>query len=307
MNKMKEKIMNIMRRGYHSISKVKLPFLVISLGQACTLKCRDCANFSPYAKKENLFYPYEKIIDDLNDILKICKCIDVVQVQGGEPFIYSDLDKILQFLILNKKVKNVHIATNGTIVPMGLFKLLRSEKVVVRISNYKVVESLKIENLCAILDDEKISYSRYGFIESDDKWTVCGQPDMTREDDNEIAASRFEKCLFNHCLTLENGVIGKCSRSIHAMEIQKFTPKSNDHIWLRECKDLRKELHRYIDKNVPQNKFFMEACRFCYGTFYGPKVEPAIQLGKNNADKYGYDTDRLGEKKLEIVDTCQIL
>lgn len=259
--------------------------LVISLGQACTLKCRDCANFSPYAKKENLFYPYKEIIYDLEQILKVCKYIDVVQVQGGEPFIYPNLNKILQFLILNKKVKSVHIATNGTVIPMSLLELLHSKKVVVRISNYKVVESSKIKKLCSILEDNKIVYTKYGFAENNDKWIACGQPDIAREDNDNIVVNRFEKCLFNHCLTLENGMIGKCSRCIHAAQVQKFTPKSSDYINLRNCKNLRKELHKYNDKKTSKNKFFMEACRFCYGTYYGQKVEPAIQLESNHVDK----------------------
>ncbi len=268
----------ILGGGAPRFSKVKLPFLVVSVGQACTLKCRDCANFSPYAKKGSLLYPCQDILSDLKRILDVCIYIDVVQVQGGEPFMYPELDKVLQLLISEKKVRNIHVATNGTVVPERLLDLLKDKKVMVRISNYKVVDISKIDKLCRVFDKNGITYEKYGFTKNDDKWIACGGPEMPKEQEDKIVADRFEKCLFNSCLTLENGYIGKCSRSIHAAIVQGFKPKQEDYIAVRECKNLRKELHKYNDKCIPKNKFFMEACRFCYGTFYGEEVEPAIQI-----------------------------
>ncbi len=33
-----------------------------------------------------------------------------------------------------------------------------------------------------------------------------------------------------------------------------------------------------VPKCIPKNKFFMEACRFCYGTFYCGEVESVIKI-----------------------------
>ncbi|MGJ4849964.1 hypothetical protein ACH6CV_06895, partial [Bacillota bacterium Meth-B3] len=54
---------------------MKIPFLVVAIGQACTLRCRDCGNMSPYAPHEVSSYPIEEIIDDLKLILEYAEII----------------------------------------------------------------------------------------------------------------------------------------------------------------------------------------------------------------------------------------
>lgn len=279
-NNLKSVIYRKLAGGVRFITRGRIPFLVVSVGQACTLKCKDCGNFSPYAEKENLAYACDKIISDLKLILKACTYIKVLQIQGGEPFIYPQLDRILHFLIDEKKVKNIQIATNGTIVPEKLFYLLRNKKIEVRISNYPVVDSIKICRLCEEFDKSNIKYSKYSFAGGSGEWTDCGSVGTPKETNDAIAADRFARCLFRGCLTLENGYIGKCSRCIHAAKVQGFTPKKGDYISVRESTNLKKELHRYREKSNTQNAFFMEACRYCYGSFYGKKIKPAVQLGK---------------------------
>lgn len=272
-------IRNKLRRVYHVVSKVKLPSLVVVLGQACTLKCRDCANFSPYAGKNHLVYHVGGVCKNINNIVKICRYIDLLQLQGGEPFIYPYLDKVLDMVIKEDKIRHIDIATNGTVIPTKYIEYLCNDKITVRISNYKVVSKEQINNLCSFFDDNHINYYKYSFAEGDDKWAQCGNPDTIRENLDEIVEKRFEKCIFSHCLTLENGYIGKCSRCVHAADIQGFKPKDNDYV-KADSKHLRRDLHRYRDYCTPENHYFMEACRYCYGTFYGEKVEPAIQLDK---------------------------
>ena len=72
--------------------------LVISVGQACNYKCRDCGNFAPYAPAKFRRYSFE---DLKNWITLLAQCTDgihTVQIQGGEPFLYSDLGKVITLL-----------------------------------------------------------------------------------------------------------------------------------------------------------------------------------------------------------------
>jgi len=71
--------------------KFGIRFLVLSVGQACNYKCRDCANFCPSAPKEYRRYELDRILESINRILKNVAFINVFQIQGGEPFLYSDL------------------------------------------------------------------------------------------------------------------------------------------------------------------------------------------------------------------------
>lgn len=262
------------------ISKCKLPLLVVCLGQACTLKCKNCANFAPYSLKENLVYDVDKVKKDLSDILRVTKYIDVLQLQGGEPFCINTIGDILEFLLPVEKVKKIVIATNGTIIPKKYVGLLQSDKVEIRISNYNVVDEERIKELVEFLNENQIKHVFYDFSYGDAKWIDCGGIDIVREENTEKVKSIYEKCNFNHCLTLENGYIGKCSRCINAAMIQGFHPKSNDLIDLRNSKNLRLDIQNYKLKCVAEKGFFMEACRYCYGTFYGKQVNPAIQIEK---------------------------
>lgn len=61
-------------------------FLVLVVGQACSLKCKNCANFAPYAPKEMLHYSFADIQRSLTVIWNALGGIQKVQIQGGEPF-----------------------------------------------------------------------------------------------------------------------------------------------------------------------------------------------------------------------------
>ena len=172
--KIMKKAKQPLRILYHVVSKVKIPLLVVCVGQACTLKCRDCSNFSPYAKKERLLYPVNDVLEDLDNILSVSKYIDLLQIQGGEPLIYPSLENILHYVISNDKIKHVHIATNGTVIPYKHLELLKHEKITVRISNYKVVDQSEVDQLCRVLEDNNIKYSLYSFTGGDNRWILQG-------------------------------------------------------------------------------------------------------------------------------------
>lgn len=75
-------------KGY--LKDFYIEYMVISVGQACNYKCRDCANFCPIAPQEYRRYSIESIISSLKPILNSAKYIERIQIQGGEPFVYSD-------------------------------------------------------------------------------------------------------------------------------------------------------------------------------------------------------------------------
>ena len=66
-------------------------FLVLSVGQACNYKCKDCANFCPVSPKEYKRYELDDILESIKRILKNVNFIQIFQIQGGEPFLYSEL------------------------------------------------------------------------------------------------------------------------------------------------------------------------------------------------------------------------
>ena len=58
-------------------------------------------------------YDIESIIGSLDIILKNAQHIDSLQIQGGEPFLYSDLPELLAFLRKQRKIKSIGFTSRG--------------------------------------------------------------------------------------------------------------------------------------------------------------------------------------------------
>ena len=82
----------------HTLGSFKIRFMVLSVGQACSYKCKNCGNFAPYAPAEFMRYKLEDIISWMKKILEAVDSISVLQIQGGEPFAYSDLGRLITSL-----------------------------------------------------------------------------------------------------------------------------------------------------------------------------------------------------------------
>lgn len=247
-------------------------FMVISVGQACSLKCRDCANFSPYAQKENRRYELESIKRDIEKTFLNFSKIDVVHIQGGEPFLYSQLVEVLEFLEQYNDIYNkIQIGTNGTIIPnedVLAYLKLHNEKIEVRISKYT---NINIEKLILSLEKENIKYRMYDFVSRDGKWKSVGSIEYYDDNDNEeYQKEKIYNCPWSACFTIENGMIGRCARSIPAYKLQEIKYREDDYIKIEKSK--QEDFRNYFMFMRP-----MECCRFCAGG-YGKEIAPAIQL-----------------------------
>lgn len=271
--KIHSRILKKIRRGSIPIFTGYLDYLVFITGQACSLKCQHCANFSPYMPKEWNFYDSGMLIQDLNKCLGGMRKIRLFQIQGGEPFLYSDLKKLLEYVLEEDKIEICSIATNGTIIPsMDTLQLLKNKKFNVRISNYPI-KNTKKDDLVRCLQEQEVKYFIYNFVGRDNSWLDMGK-ELIREEDTAHVKKRFKSCGFNRCLTLEDGKLGWCSRCIRAPIIQNFQAAETDYLDIRNMSgNIKHEIRKYILKH-----HYMEACRYCLGTKEGTKVPPAIQL-----------------------------
>lgn len=211
-----------------------MPFLVVIVGQACSLRCRDCANFAPYAPSDMMKYSFEDIKKSLNIIFDNLGGIQKVQIQGGEPFLCSYLDKLLLWLFRSKRVGEITISTNGTIIPgKKLIRAIRKCRVTVSISNYGKLYRKELLEIHRLFDDYNIKYLNYNFATQSGKWIKLGGIDTAKEDDEDIVSERFEKCPFKWCMTLERNILGYCSRSIVASRVlKKFEGGAKATIWI---------------------------------------------------------------------------
>lgn len=258
------------------MKKLYIHFMAVIVGQACNLHCKNCSNFAPFAPKKMMHYDAEEIIGQLKTITKYAT-IRLLQIQGGEPFLYSDLNSILEFVARCPEIKKCLIATNGTIIPGGGIKwrLLQDNKFIVRVSNYPVAadKSAKVQ---AWLEEHKIRYEIYHFVSKDDKWFDMGREmDCQTADkaEQDKAEDRFQNCLFQDCLTMENGLMGRCARSVISAQVQGFLPGEGDYLPVIDELDFPEKLEQYLD--YPRH---MEACCHCNGTEKEHLIEVAVQL-----------------------------
>lgn len=245
--------------------------LVLVVGQACNLKCINCGNFCPMSLPETKRYDVQSIIESLDILLHNSHRISYLQIQGGEPFVYSDLVKLMAWLKGQKRIETIEFATNGMVIPSDdvLDTIKRDNRIGVRISDYNISDTAK--QLKVILDEMKIRNSYYEFAGNTGKWIDLGGVDMMPVNDEE-ANMHFKTCAFNTCLTLENGELTYCSRAANAYKLQNFVRDASDYLRVEDSEDFATRLKEFVRNPHP-----MEACRYCNGTAKGEIIAPAIQ------------------------------
>ena len=259
--------------------KQNIQFLVFWVGTKCTLKCKNCCNLIPYVKQSS--FDYIENLKDLDFIAKNAN-INVLQIQGGEPFTHPNIDKIIDYAC-DKKFNRIEIATNATkILNEKSIKILKkvcsNENVVLRISNYRCAEKLR-EKFVSQLDANNISYEMYSFMYGNDTWFNTGGINEKRADTKQTIIN-FHKCDEKNCQTLVDGKLEFCGK-IHAIkELYNCKDTKNySEINIRKIRKqkLFKNLRlRFELKKFYSNNKFKEQCRYCKVT--DEKVPAAIQL-----------------------------
>lgn len=276
--------MNVFKRLNRKIIRDKIEledrknwmqFLVVIVGQACSLKCKDCSNFSPYAPMDMKKYQFEDIKKSLGIIFDNMGGIVKLQLQGGEPFLCDYLDELIDWLYNTGKVDEITLTTNGTIIPNNkVLKALKECKVQVSISDYHVIKRERLSEVLKKLSEKQILYSVYEFADGRGTWRALGGSDSPRENNGTIVKERFDSCPFKWCMTLEKNILGYCSRSVIAQRVQKFEAQPGDYVDLWNTEDLHDVLIRYCFWY--RGGHIMEACRYCNPL--GGEIPAGLQL-----------------------------
>lgn len=234
--------------------KIYLPCFEVPITTYCTLKCKNCANLIQYYEK-----PYhvteDNIISDLEKVLLSIDKIGCVRILGGEPLLSPALLSILKLLIHSKKVDNILIVTNGTLLfDDDLIEVMKStSKIKVSISNYKSIS----RNLQKLEDQLKIN--RIMFETRNVEWRDKGQ--LSKNDLKHTALKEnFDHCP-NRFFSLLNGRIHICPKSAHAIDIGLIkTFDSTDFVDVRNIlsiDEIRKKIIFLIEKP------YVTTCRYC--------------------------------------------
>ncbi|MGX3012014.1 radical SAM protein [Helicobacter sp. 23-1044] len=127
--------------------KVDIPYFELVLTTKCSLRCESCNNLMQYFDSKNAYTcSLQGIIDAVSAILDKIDCVRNVRIIGGEPLLFKDIAKVVEFLDSKKKVRSFDIVTNGSIVPKNdlLLALAKSNKSSITISDYSASPNIKI-------------------------------------------------------------------------------------------------------------------------------------------------------------------
>ena len=227
------------------------------LTNRCTLRCKKCAAGIQYFSKPRDL-ELDRIIKDYNRAIEIIDWVDRIVLIGGEPFLFSGLNLVIEAMMANtltlEKTSGVTIITNGTIVPnQELLKTISKNKISVWISNYKN-KSPKVGELIEQLRKEKIEFA----IMNVDRWSDVIQ--LVQRDtiqDKQILLDRRKTDCVTRCRTVANGRFYLCSL-LKSMDFMNFTPYDKTNyvdIYGDDAKERIIEMLN-IDNPLPNNCSF---------------------------------------------------
>lgn len=259
--------------GYLYLYHVELP-----VTQKCSLKCAKCSFLMPYFKN-----PIDYKVEDLLGYMdKLFECVDAIQIfriLGGEPFLYKDLEPVINRALACSKVKTVDIVTNGTVLPdEKLLSVMKNPKLTVQISDYGKYSRSKeaLKKLC-----DKVGVKCVVRNAREKVWFDAGGLENRGRDINEIK-KQMKQC-GNICRSFHNGRLYFCPRASFGTKLG-IPDYEDDFVDFREsCSriQLREKVHE-----LDQKKYLI-ACNYCdEGTSKYIPIPVAQQLGdKDNIFK----------------------
>jgi len=99
---------------YHRGKPITLQFPIIN---GCNLRCKTCNVYD----EKRIDISLEQINEMVND--KLFSNVKSVGINGGEPFLVSDIDKYIAALLKLPKIKNINIISNGILTKRIIGKL----------------------------------------------------------------------------------------------------------------------------------------------------------------------------------------
>ena len=259
--------------GFYGVKYLEIPITT-----ACTLRCRDCANLMQYYRSDyNCSKTHvgsvdcNKLMQAMNNLLKCVDYIEELHILGGEPFLNKDLPKILRFIKRIKKVKNITIVTNGTLVPsQEILEILQENRCEIFISNYGEYSS-KINEIVRLCADLKIRCK----VLNNSQWYQSGGLNLRERSVDELE-QQYSKC-GEFCRSLLNGQLYICPRSAHGSDLGVVNDWHVNLLEMTSPKEKQKELLELEDLN------YIMMCNYCNeGTDEYVPIPRGVQVSKND-------------------------
>lgn len=183
------------------MEKLVLDRLSCHVTSQCNLRCNMCSAYIPeLCALPNLpIYTLEQMKNSFKVYFEMVESVRMISLSGGEPFLFSELDKLVDFLLeYEDRFEKLEIFTNGTLpVSDSLLKsTVKSEKISFLIDNYGPAVSKKVDAVEAALQNAGIVFKTrkyYGIDAHMNGWHDYGLSSGKKVNMAE-AKFRYEKC-----------------------------------------------------------------------------------------------------------------
>lgn len=249
--------------------KLFLPYCVLCITTKCSLRCKECAAFIPEYRVQQE-YSLKYLQSTFTKLLNVVDGIQELELMGGEPFLHSEFNPILEWCLQQDKIHAVKIITNGTIIPAeDTWKLMSHKKVKLVVDDYGALSSKYHE---IIIHAKKTNVRCEE--QSLQTWYSL-RPVYDRKYSDIERKSIFCSCNFRSCIGVTNGRLYHCNVAGHMYNAGLILDKKDDYIDLDNPKEtgmsFKDRIRNYI--NIDS----MYACSFC-NFREGVEVEVAEQV-----------------------------
>jgi organic radical activating enzyme len=231
------------------------------------------------------YYSLERITESIRRFFEIADSVDILNITGGEPFLYKELSELLMFIKDNRERINqrLEVFTNGTVIPSdNILSALNAADSSVLLDDYDF--STKTQDIAALFDRHDVTYRLRGYRKSDPY--SGGWVDMVDFLDKPRGKAETERLTYDCMLARDpqranvviDGKIYVCFSQY--WQIQKGILKENP----KTCFDLFGDSIELAKKKEKISDFLnnidLEACSRCKGQIpaISERFPPAVQL-----------------------------
>jgi organic radical activating enzyme len=251
-----------------------LDSLDVPVTMKCSLRCKDCANLMQYFSKP-AHSDFELMTRSLEKIFTVVDHVFEVRVLGGEPFMYGDLHRYIEFIKqYSAKYDMLLTLTNGTIIPnQRNLDALKGQKITLQISDYNSPRQ-KLPELLRVCEQNGIITK----VLKDFRWQNSSRIRQYGRTDAENA-ELLRRCAVRGCATITDGKLFYCPIAGNMYTLRAVPKEHHVFVPLLDTSIPDGAIRERI--NTLMHTKQLKTCDFCGGRPpYGNDIPPAIQADK---------------------------
>lgn len=247
------------------IQYVNIPLLALVPTYKCTLKCKDCVQFTGEFRKRKISWEYDmnSFIPAWNNFISAVGWVKVVTFTGGELFLYHDWKSLLEYCIKDERIGMINITTNGIHSLNDTdMKELKNDKIVITADYYEsqLNEIQKNRFQDTINRFEQFGINYYILHNNPGTWSVHGNFENRDYSESELCEI-YKNCPFSECYAIHTDLTFTiCGRQNIAKKLGYIESCEIDCVDLK-C-DLAEEKIRMQIKDIVNRKY-LDICKRC--------------------------------------------